>query len=102
MSVRLKSGRSAVRSRPWPPGLTCVDTVFALYGWFGVSGFPPVRLVRDRAVEPVEVRGYMVKFIGVEIAVDIRGDGRCRVAHGFPDVAKVSAGGSGQAGVGVP
>src|SRR5882757_2724827 len=25
-SVRLKSGRSPVRSRPWPPYLTCIDT----------------------------------------------------------------------------
>ncbi len=52
-------------------------------------------------MEPVEVRGYMVKFIGVEIAVDIRGDGRRGVPHGFLDVAKVSAGGPGQAGIGV-
>jgi len=25
-------------------------------------------------VEPVEVRGYVVEFIGVEVAVNIRGD----------------------------
>jgi hypothetical protein len=48
-------------------------------------------------MEPVEVRSYVVEFIGVEIAVDIRGDSRPGVAHGFLDVANVSAGGPGQA-----
>ncbi len=41
MSVRLKSGRSAVRSRPWPPVLICMDEVTALYGCSGVSGSCP-------------------------------------------------------------
>lgn len=52
-------------------------------------------------LEPVEVCRYAVEFIGVEIAVDVRGDGGCGVAHGFLDVAKVGTGLSGQAGVGV-
>jgi hypothetical protein len=50
-------------------------------------------------VEPVKVRGYVVEFIGVEVAVDVRGDGWRRVPHGFLDAAKVSAGSPGQAGV---
>ncbi len=49
------------------------------------------RLVGCGLVEPVEVRGYVVEFVGVEIAVDVRGDGRCGVAHGFLDIAKVSS-----------
>jgi hypothetical protein len=41
-----------------------------------------VRLVRGGSVEPIEVRAYLVKCIGVEVAVDIRGDGR----RGVPPV----------------
>ena len=53
-------------------------------------------------MEPVEVRGYVVEFIGVEIAVDVRGDSGRGVPHRFLDVAKVGTGGPGQAGVCVP
>ena len=67
----------------------------------GLVRFLSVRLRLADVVEPVEVRGYVVEFVGVEVAVDVRGDGRRGVAHGFLDVAEVGAGGPGQAGVGV-
>ena len=41
-SVRLKSGRSPVRSRPWPPLFTCMDTGYALGCRFDSSGSCPV------------------------------------------------------------
>ena len=47
-------------------------------------------------MEPVEVDRYLVEFIGIQVAVDVRGDGRRRMAHRFLYVAKVSAGLSGQ------
>ena len=52
-------------------------------------------------VKLIEVGCDLVQFVRVEIAVDVRGDGRCRVAHGLLYVAEISAGFSGQAGVGV-
>jgi hypothetical protein len=52
-------------------------------------------------MEPVEVCGYVVEFVGIQVAVDVRRDCGCGVPHGFLDIAKVSAGGPGKAGVGV-
>jgi hypothetical protein len=52
-------------------------------------------------VDPVEVCGYVVEFVGIQVAVDVRRDCGRGVRHGFLDIAKVSAGGAGQAGVGV-
>ena len=41
-SVRFTRGRSLVRSQPGPPLLTCMDTGYALDGWFDSSGSCPV------------------------------------------------------------
>ena len=49
------------------------------------------RRVFGESVQPVEVRGYLVEFIGVEVAIDVGGDGGRGVPHGFLDVAKVGA-----------
>ena len=83
MSVRLKSGRSAVRSRPWPPNLELHGRDDCTLWMFQCVGFLSVRLICGGAVEPVEVCGYVVESIGVEVAVDVRRDGRSGAAPWF-------------------
>ncbi len=60
-SVRLKSGRSAVRSRPWPPALSCSDAVTAPYEWSVLSDSYPFALLLAASWEPIEVRGLVLE-----------------------------------------
>ena len=100
---RRRRSRGSVGERPLhtrkvagsiPAGTTSSD----LHGrgdstlWIvGLVRFLSVRLVGGGLIKAVEVRGYVVEFIGVEVAVDVGGDGGCGVAHGFLDVAQISA-----------
>lgn len=53
-------------------------------------------------VKLIEVRCDLVQLVRVQVALDVRGDGRRRVTHRFLDVAKVGARFPGQACVGMP
>ncbi|ORX19090.1 hypothetical protein AWC27_16760 [Mycobacterium szulgai] len=57
-------------------------------GW---SWFLSGRLDFGGSVEPVEVGGYAVKFVGVEVAIDVRGDGSAWNDSWFLDIAKFGA-----------
>src|SRR6476661_9735473 len=94
MSVRLKSGRSPVRSRPWPHGYLCSSeccrTVLAArrplrkrteWGQTGSAA----SLARS-IVERVERGGDVVKLIVKQVRVGVRGDGDRCVASPFGEV----------------
>jgi hypothetical protein len=105
MSVRLKSGRSPVRSRPWPPrslhrsgAFSSPRTRHSIHRSPGASAVYP----QSRPVsEPIERIRHTIEVGVIEVRVGMRGDHDQRVAHRHLQQFHVGAGRSSQRRVGV-
>ena len=105
MSVRLKSGRSPVRSRPWPPRFMQLNGYFSpgfepricgsgrRWGQYGAkTELPPAARfsdVRTQILERIECSRDVVEFVVEKVCVGVCGDGNRRVAHGLLEQAEI-------------